>query len=104
MKKYAVIGLMSGTSLDGLDIAYVEFAYDNQWSFDVIQCKTLEYDSELVVKLKDADQLSALALKQLDVELGKWIGKKVKQFMSADNISPDLIETFENPPRLRHRS
>jgi anhydro-N-acetylmuramic acid kinase len=91
MNKCTVIGLMSGTSLDGLDIACVDFTLDDVWTFDVIQCETVAYDSELSSRLRTAAELSAFELKQLDVAYGTWIGEKVKIFMIRHNISPDLI-------------
>ena len=91
MKKYAVIGLMSGTSLDGLDVAYVEFIRDNNWSFNTIECKTLKYGVDLDARLRDASNLSAIALKRLDIDFGKWIGEQVKQFINKKGVRPDLI-------------
>ena len=91
MNKYSVIGLMSGTSLDGLDIAYVEFTKDDGWKFDIIQCQTIAYEQELSDKLRNASQLSAFELKRLDIAYGKWIGEKVRIFMEEHSISPDLV-------------
>lgn len=91
MKKYDVIGLMSGTSMDGLDIAYVRFTHDTSWAFQVMQTETITYDSDLLNKLKHAPELDALDLKKLDLHFGKWIGKKVRNFMEVHHISPELI-------------
>jgi len=91
MKKYDVIGLMSGTSLDGLDIAYVRFYYDSKWRFEVIQCKSIGYDKDLFSRLHQANQFSALELKKLDIYYGQWIGENVRNFMDASNISVNLV-------------
>ena len=91
MNKYSVIGLMSGTSLDGLDIAYVEFTKDDGWNFEIIQCETIAYEQELSNKLRNASQLSAFELKRLDIAYGSWIGEKVRIFMEEYSISPDLV-------------
>ena len=40
MKNYYVIGLMSGTSIDGVDLVYVNFSYKSSWSFKIINSKT----------------------------------------------------------------
>ena len=43
MNKYSVIGVMSGTSLDGLDIVYCQLLLDNKWSYNIIKSKTYQY-------------------------------------------------------------
>ena len=46
---------MSGTSLDGLDIAYVEFNFDisnNSFPFNIIQTKSVSYSDEFIQELK----------------------------------------------------
>jgi len=91
MKKYDVIGLMSGTSLDGLDIAFVEFIYDNEWFFNIKQCQAIGYDDKMSTSLIQANELSGLELKHLDIQYGKWIGNEVKKFMDFYHILPDLI-------------
>ena len=54
-----VIGAMSGTSLDGLDIAAVEFDYKNgKWSFDLISATTVSYSEKWLEKLKNAPAIS----------------------------------------------
>ena len=88
---YDVIGLMSGTSLDGLDIAYVRFFHNTVWSFEVIKCQSVEYDKKLFKSLQQANQLSSLELDKLDIFYGKWIGELVKKFMDSNNFKPELI-------------
>lgn len=91
MKKYDVIGLMSGTSLDGLDIAYVRFSHENNWQFQILECESINYDLKMVNELMYAYKLSGFELKKLDINYGKWIGNKTKKFMESRHISPELI-------------
>jgi len=91
MNKYEVIGLMSGTSLDGLDIASVEFQFDRGWTFKVKHCQAISYSDELTMSLKNASKLCGMELKKRDIQFGRWIGKEVKKFMDFHHISPDLI-------------
>ena len=44
MKNFNVIGVMSGTSLDGVDIVYVKFTQNESWSFKIINSKTYKYE------------------------------------------------------------
>ncbi len=50
--KYNVIGVMSGTSLDGLDLAHIEFDFNNSWSFKIINAETIEYSKKWYQILK----------------------------------------------------
>ena len=52
MKNYFVIGVMSGTSIDGVDLVYANFFYEESWKFKIINSKTYEYDNEWQVILK----------------------------------------------------
>ena len=78
------IGLMSGTSLDGLDICYVRFDSDN--SFEILQTEGIEYSSAMKNQLKEAYQLSAMQLCELDVKFGYYLGEKVKLFVDKNQI------------------
>ncbi|NJN25675.1 MAG: anhydro-N-acetylmuramic acid kinase [Cyclobacteriaceae bacterium] len=91
MKKYDVIGMMSGTSLDGLDIAFVRFSYKSDWQFEVLGCKTVEYDDAWKRQLQCAGELNAFELKELDLRYGTWLGEQARGFMNAINIQPALI-------------
>jgi anhydro-N-acetylmuramic acid kinase len=91
MNNYDVIGLMSGTSLDGLDIVFVRFAKKKKWDFEIVNSQSISYDSVLQKKLKNASTLSSLDLKILDLEYGKWIGGQVKKFMEFHKIIPKLV-------------
>lgn len=78
------IGLMSGTSLDGLDICYVRF--NDETSFEILQAETIHYTSVWRIKLTEAYQYSAMDLCELDVEFGYFLGDQVKEFMGKHQI------------------
>ena len=92
VKNYHTIGLMSGTSLDGLDIAYCVFSFKgNEWSYQIRNTATIDYPALLLDKLKRSTQLSGLALSLLDIALGRWIGEETNQFIQQHHLSIDLI-------------
>lgn len=78
---YKVIGIMSGTSLDGLDLCLVHFQEKGiDWEYSILKGTTLDYSKEWLQKLNSAPLLSARELHKLHIEYGKYIGKCVKEF------------------------
>ncbi len=77
---------MSGTSLDGLDIAYCTFSYKKQWEFTIEKAETLLYATSWRNKLKEAHALSAEKLVELDHSYGKFLGECCKKFIKKNKI------------------
>ncbi len=90
--EYYCLGLMSGTSCDGLDIAYCRFTKNiARWSFDLLQTETILFPAALELRLKNAPTLSALDLHLLDVDFGLWCGKSVNAFASGLEHPPMFV-------------
>lgn len=84
---YKVIGLMSGSSLDGLDIAFVEFQENGgKWNYDFLQADCYEYDDEWHSRLKNATGLNALEYQLLHTDYGHYLGKQVNLFIERNNL------------------
>lgn len=84
---YRAIGIMSGSSLDGLDIAFVEFQENGgKWGYEFGQCDCYPYSTEWVEKLKTATSLNALDYQLLHVEYGHYIGEQVNKFIEENNL------------------
>lgn len=88
---YHMIGLMSGTSGDGLDIASVHFERQDRWSYRMDQTETVPFPVNLAKKLTEAHLLSGLELAQLDIDFGKWMGEQVKLFCEKFHLAPDAV-------------
>ncbi|WP_029296882.1 anhydro-N-acetylmuramic acid kinase [Chryseobacterium hispalense] len=89
---FHAIGLMSGTSLDGLDICFVKFEKKHSWSFEIIKAETISYSEMLHNQLKDAIFLSAEQLLELHSEYGFFLGQSVKHFIEKHQLKNiDLI-------------
>ncbi len=92
---YTIIGIMSGTSLDGIDITCTEYIWkENLWRFDLKYCKTYKYSKELTESLKNAPLHSATDLIQLDKQLGKLFGECVLLFLEEFLINKQNIHAI----------
>jgi anhydro-N-acetylmuramic acid kinase len=84
---YRVIGIMSGSSLDGLDIVFTELGETGgQWYYDIKHAETIGYPDEWVVKLKHATGLSAVEYLRLHAAYGRFIGERVNDFIEKYNL------------------
>lgn len=80
---YRAIGLMSGSSLDGLDIVFTEILENGgKWSYEIIHSECLSYNKEWTEKLKNATSLPALDYQLLHTEYGHYLGSKVNEFIA----------------------
>ena len=89
-----IIGLMSGTSVDGLDICYVSFDNHDPSKYEIIDCDTIDYDDNLKTKLKNIIKLDNDQIKQIDKEFGEFIGLNVLKFIKKNTLyKADLISS-----------
>jgi anhydro-N-acetylmuramic acid kinase len=84
---YRAIGLMSGSSLDGLDIAFVEFTEQSgKWQYEIKASACVPYDDEWMEKLRTASQASAYTYLGLHSAYGHYLGKTVNQFIASKGL------------------
>src|SRR3977135_3006078 len=89
---YKVIGMMSGTSLDGLDIACCRFTKKTKWEFEIQTALTVRYPKTWKDKLATAPLLPAEKLLALDAEYGSFIGACCQEFITRKKIHKvDLV-------------
>ncbi len=86
-ENYNVIGVMSGTSLDGIDLAHVAFTIKNgKWSFQLLECETVPYTTNWLNKLKIAVDFSDIELEKLNSDYTILIGTIINDFISKNKI------------------
>ncbi len=90
---YNALGIMSGTSLDGLDLALTTFQTNalNKWSFTTISAKTIDYPNHLAERLKKSILLSGLELIELQNDWTEFVVQQVLKFKNDVRINIDLI-------------
>ena len=84
-----VIGLMSGTSLDGLDICHARFFFRNgKWSYETLNAEDEQYPQELKERLARAQDMTAQEYALLHSDYGLYLGERVNAFMEGHNLLP----------------
>jgi anhydro-N-acetylmuramic acid kinase len=85
--EYRVIGLMSGSSLDGLDIVFTRLEEGKGvWSYTIEASNCYDYDDEWKTALRNAKNLDAYNYMLLHINYGKYVAEKVNQFIAENNL------------------
>ena len=91
---FRITGLMSGSSLDGVDLACCEFSRGNKiWDYKIVAADTLPYPADLKAKLEEACFQSMDQIRDLDLHLGKFYGNLLNEFHGKYNLLPALISS-----------
>jgi anhydro-N-acetylmuramic acid kinase len=84
---YNIIGMMSGTSLDGLDIVAATFRFDDsEWRYEIVASQSMAYDMDMKRTLREAHELSLEDGIQLHSRYGKYLAGQVNEFMERHNL------------------
>ena len=84
---YRAIGLMSGSSLDGLDIVFAELVEaSGRWSYEIIAADCYAYDKDWTNRLSTATTLPALDYQLLHTAYGHYLGNEVNRFIEANGL------------------
>lgn len=98
---YKILGGMSGSSMDGLDLVLATFWRESQgWRFAIDQCETIDFPAYLYQNLQKAPSLSLAHQNNLDRNFGLWIANEITIF--SRKCTPDLLaihgHTVEHAP------
>ena len=93
ISKTNIIGLMSGSSLDGIDLVDVDFWNDGKWHFEIVAKDNVDYDETWRKNLADAFYYDQNQLKDIDYKYGALLGKTTRQFIDKYNLHPEIVSS-----------
>ena len=89
-----VTGLMSGSSMDGVDLACCDLVLEEgSWSYRILAARTFPYGIELRSKLETACHWSPEEINKLDLELGTFYGQLINRFHRKEKLRPAYISS-----------
>lgn len=91
-RRYKAIGMMSGTSLDGLDLAYCEYQKKaDSWEFDLLESKFIPYTAKRKSELAQLVHAKSEELLKAHHAFGHWLGKQVHEWIDEKSLEVELI-------------
>lgn len=92
MNAYKVIGLMSGSSMDGVDIAFCEFVCnDGKWTYEIKAAETIPYDEKWRIRLSQLYKQPIEIYPKTDAFYGRYLGMLIRQFIKTHSLTVDFI-------------
>lgn len=87
-----VLGIMSGSSTDGLDLAVCSFSENaGRWAYRILYTETVGYKGDWQMKLGSAPHLPGLDLHLLDLEYGQFIAGHAAAAIQAGGVEVEGI-------------
>ena len=86
-ENYHIVGVMSGTSLDGIDLAEISFTKKDTWQFQILNSTTISYSEDWLRKLKSLTQKTKEDLQQIDVDYTNYLAEVISTFIKKNNIN-----------------
>ena len=85
-QEYFVVGVMSGTSLDGVDLAYVHFIKEEKWTYKIICAETVSYQAKWETKLRNGVGYSEIQLEELNESYTKLLAEIINDFVEKNRL------------------
>lgn len=91
-KQVKALGLMSGTSLDGVDLALCRFHLRGEkWAFEIERAETIPYSGEWEAKLKNLHMADADQILETNAALGRHFACLINEFLKDDRQELSII-------------
>jgi anhydro-N-acetylmuramic acid kinase len=79
--KYNIVGVMSGTSLDGIDLAHITFNFDESWSFKIHNAETVPYSRFWKEQLSNLINYDLQKLTEIDEDYTSYLSEVINSFL-----------------------
>lgn len=100
-KNYNVLGVMSGTSLDGVDIAFLHFRRNGDWSYDILKAETIAYPEKWQILLAEAINYNDDDLEEADEAYTRFLAEVISDFIQRHEIT-DLDAVCSHGHTIKH--
>jgi len=91
-RRYTALGIMSGSSMDGIDVALCTFwQTENRWNFEIAEAETITLSDEWQTKLRLLTESGAEELTKQDILFGKYLGQLATDFLEKHHLKADII-------------
>ncbi len=101
-KQIKILGLMTGSSADGLDLCLVRFSGQSRSpNFDVLFSHEIAYPISFQKSFRNPLELSDVEIAQLDVELGIWFASEISKLeLDFDYVASHGQTIKHEPPQF----
>lgn len=83
---------MSGSSMDGVDLAYCELTEQNsRWSYEILAAETVPYDAKWRNRLSQLYKQPAVIFAKTDAFYGRYLGELVSGFIQRHKVHADAV-------------
>ncbi|MBS3913010.1 MAG: anhydro-N-acetylmuramic acid kinase [Bacteroidetes bacterium] len=87
-----VVGIMSGTSMDGVDLCLAEISESNgSWDYKILARETVPFEEKWRVRLSQLRYQNSEVYVKTDIFFGKYLGELVNNFLQKNNESAELV-------------